>query len=70
MVGVTVWTDGKSALHSSAIAALWARTDDLPEAARRARAYLEEAIGASDELTVGSGHGPIHHFVRFNKLFS
>lgn len=63
-------THGTGCSLSSAIAALWARTDDLPEAARRARAYLEEAIGASDELTVGSGHGPIHHFVRFNKLFS
>ena len=32
------------------------------EAVRQAKAYLTAAIAASDRLTVGSGHGPVHHF--------
>lgn len=63
-------THGTGCSLSSAIAALWARTDDLPQAVRLARRYIEEAINASDDLTVGSGHGPIHHFVRFESLYS
>ena len=63
-------THGTGCSLSSAIAALWARTEDLPQAVRLARRYIEEAITASDDLTVGSGHGPIHHFVRFESLFS
>lgn len=55
---------------SSAIAALWARTNNLPQAVRLARRYIEEAITASDDLAVGHGHGPIHHFVRFEPLFA
>ncbi|MFQ6686431.1 bifunctional hydroxymethylpyrimidine kinase/phosphomethylpyrimidine kinase, partial [Bordetella pertussis] len=35
---------------------------DVPEAARRAKAYLTEAIRQADRLQVGSGHGPVHHF--------
>ena len=35
---------------------------DMVEAARRAKAYLTDAMAASDRLTVGSGHGPVHHF--------
>lgn len=62
-------THGTGCSLSSAIAALWARTDDLPQAVRQARRYLEEAIIASDDLQVGGGHGPIHHFVRFEPLF-
>lgn len=63
-------THGTGCSLSSAIAALWARTDDLPQAVRLARRYIEEAINASDDLTVGGGHGPIHHFVRFESLYS
>jgi hydroxymethylpyrimidine/phosphomethylpyrimidine kinase len=29
---------------------------------RRAKAYLTGAIAASGRLTVGAGHGPVHHF--------
>lgn len=63
-------THGTGCSLSSAIAALWARTDDLALAVREARCYIEEAIRASDDLTVGNGHGPIHHFVRFESLFN
>jgi hydroxymethylpyrimidine/phosphomethylpyrimidine kinase len=32
------------------------------DAVRLAKDYLTRAIAASDRLTVGSGHGPVHHF--------
>lgn len=62
-------THGTGCSLSSAIAALWAQTDDLAAAVRMARCYIEQAISASDDLSVGNGHGPIHHFVRFESLF-
>lgn len=62
-------THGTGCSLSSAIAALWARTDNLTKAVTLARRYIEETIRASDDLTVGNGHGPIHHFVRFESLF-
>ena len=54
-------THGTGCTLSSAIAALLPRFDMI-EAVRRAKAYLTGAIAASDRLTVGSGHGPVHHF--------
>ena len=32
------------------------------QAVREAKDYVTAAIGAADRLTVGSGHGPVHHF--------
>ncbi|KAG1348959.1 hypothetical protein G6F61_014758 [Rhizopus arrhizus] len=46
----------------AALAALLPQTGDVPEAARRAKAYLTEAIRHAERLSVGSGHGPVHHF--------
>jgi len=54
-------THGTGCTLSSAIAALLPRSG-MVEAVRRAKAYLTEAIAASDELSVGGGHGPVHHF--------
>ena len=54
-------THGTGCTLSAAIAALLPRLD-VVEAVRRAKAYLTDAIAASDRLTVGSGHGPVHHF--------
>ena len=54
-------THGTGCTLSAAIAALLPRFD-MVEAVRRAKAYLTAAIAASDRLTVGSGHGPVHHF--------
>ena len=34
------------------------------EAVEAAKIYVTEAIKAADELHVGSGHGPVHHFYR------
>jgi hydroxymethylpyrimidine/phosphomethylpyrimidine kinase len=55
-------THGTGCTLSAAIAALLARGRPLREAVREAKAYLTDAIRAADRLTVGRGHGPVHHF--------
>jgi hydroxymethylpyrimidine/phosphomethylpyrimidine kinase len=55
-------THGTGCTLSSAIAALLARGHELHEAVRAAKAYLTDALRASDRLRVGHGHGPVHHF--------
>jgi hydroxymethylpyrimidine/phosphomethylpyrimidine kinase len=55
-------THGTGCSLSSAIAALLPQRPSLEAAVRDARAYVIEAIRRSDELSVGSGHGPLHHF--------
>jgi hydroxymethylpyrimidine/phosphomethylpyrimidine kinase len=58
---VTRNTHGTGCTMSAAIAALLPRYP-LPEAVRRAKVYLTDALAASDRLSVGSGRGPVHHF--------
>jgi hydroxymethylpyrimidine/phosphomethylpyrimidine kinase len=55
-------THGTGCTLSAAMAALLPQTGDVPEAGRRAKHYLEEAIRQSGALSVGKGHGPVHHF--------
>ncbi|WP_322996187.1 bifunctional hydroxymethylpyrimidine kinase/phosphomethylpyrimidine kinase [Castellaniella sp.] len=55
-------THGTGCTLSAALAALLPRTQDVPEAARQAKHYLERAIAASGQLQVGTGHGPVQHF--------
>jgi hydroxymethylpyrimidine/phosphomethylpyrimidine kinase len=55
-------THGTGCTLSSAIAAGLAKGLDLDEAVRRAKAYVTDAIAAADKLTIGKGHGPVHHF--------
>ncbi len=55
-------THGTGCTLSSAIAALLPQYADVPEAVRRAKLYLTEAIRYSGALDVGKGHGPVHHF--------
>ena len=55
-------THGTGCTLSSSIAARLARGDTMEKAVDAARRYLNRAIGAADELSVGSGHGPVHHF--------
>jgi hydroxymethylpyrimidine/phosphomethylpyrimidine kinase len=55
-------THGTGCTLSAALAALLPQTADVPEAARRAKAYLTEALKHADALNVGKGHGPVHHF--------
>jgi hydroxymethylpyrimidine/phosphomethylpyrimidine kinase len=55
-------THGTGCTLSAALAALLPQSDDVPAAARRAKAYLTEALRHADALRVGHGHGPVHHF--------
>ena len=55
-------THGTGCTLSSAIAAGLAKKLSLAEAVREAKAYVTVAIKASDRLTIGHGHGPVHHF--------
>ncbi|HEY0676034.1 MAG TPA: bifunctional hydroxymethylpyrimidine kinase/phosphomethylpyrimidine kinase [Immundisolibacter sp.] len=54
-------THGTGCTLSAAIAAGLARKLDMPQAIRDAKVYLTTAIAAADALTVGHGHGPVHH---------
>jgi hydroxymethylpyrimidine/phosphomethylpyrimidine kinase len=56
----TPHTHGTGCTYASAIAAWLARGAALPEAVRRAKAYVTEAIRHG--LPIGGGHGPTSHF--------
>lgn len=55
-------THGTGCTLSAALATLLARKVAMPEAARQAKSYLTDALKAADQLQVGQGHGPVHHF--------
>jgi hydroxymethylpyrimidine/phosphomethylpyrimidine kinase len=55
-------THGTGCTLSSAIAALLPQRPGIASAVRDAREYVLNAIRESDQLHVGSGHGPLHHF--------
>jgi hydroxymethylpyrimidine/phosphomethylpyrimidine kinase len=55
-------THGTGCTLSAAIAAGLAKGLDLAAAVRDAKDYVSAAIAASERLTIGSGHGPVHHF--------
>jgi hydroxymethylpyrimidine/phosphomethylpyrimidine kinase len=55
-------THGTGCTLSAAIAALLPVSPDPSTAIRRAKDYLVAALAAADELDVGRGHGPVHHF--------
>jgi hydroxymethylpyrimidine/phosphomethylpyrimidine kinase len=55
-------THGTGCTLSSAIAAGLAKGLELAPAVREAKAFVSAAILASERLTVGAGHGPVHHF--------
>lgn len=59
-------THGTGCALSSAIAALLPQAADqlhpVEAAVRHARSWLLKAIAASCVLSVGHGHGPVHHF--------
>jgi hydroxymethylpyrimidine/phosphomethylpyrimidine kinase len=57
----TINDHGTGCTLSAAIAALVPRYGYV-EAVRRAKEYLTAALRHADELDVGSGHGPVHHF--------
>lgn len=55
-------THGTGCSYSSAIAAGLAQAMSLSDAVDRAHGWLHQAILHADELQLGHGHGPVHHF--------
>lgn len=55
-------THGTGCTLSSALAAQLAKTGDVHDAVAAAKSYVSHAITHADQLSVGSGHGPTHHF--------
>jgi len=55
-------THGTGCTLSSALAALRPQRDTWLDTARDAKAWLTEALRHADELQIGHGHGPVHHF--------
>jgi len=55
-------THGTGCTYSATIAANLAKGATLEEAVTAAHSYLQAAIAAADDLTIGQGHGPVHHF--------
>src|SRR4029079_9840976 len=58
-------THGTGCTLSSAIAAGLAKGMALVEAVRSAKTFVTTAIAAADRLSIGLGHGPVHHFNRW-----
>ena len=58
-------THGTGCTLASAIAAGLAKKLLLRDAVAQAKNYLHNALVHSNELKVGQGHGPVHHFFKF-----
>jgi hydroxymethylpyrimidine/phosphomethylpyrimidine kinase len=58
----TANTHGTGCTLSSALASYLGQGLSIPEAVLAAKTYISGAIAASDQLNVGHGHGPVHHF--------
>jgi hydroxymethylpyrimidine/phosphomethylpyrimidine kinase len=56
---------GTGCTLAAAITAGLAHGHGLAEAVCNAKAYLSDAMAASDRLQVGRGRGPVHHFHRW-----
>lgn len=61
-------THGTGCTLSSAIAAYMARGCCLPEAAKKAKRYVTEALRAGRNIDIGGGKGPMNHFFNPEKL--
>ena len=55
-------THGTGCTLSSAIASYLAQGHELSAATKLAKQYITQAISHADELQIGQGHGPVHHF--------
>jgi len=60
-------THGTGCTLSSALAAFLARCFDLNDAVRKAKEYINDAIAAGADYTIGKGHGPVNHFYEYWK---
>ncbi|MEP6267044.1 MAG: bifunctional hydroxymethylpyrimidine kinase/phosphomethylpyrimidine kinase [Paracoccaceae bacterium] len=61
-------THGTGCTLSSALAAQLAVHGDLSTAVAAAKSYVTAAIAQADQLSVGSGHGPTHHFAEIYQI--
>jgi hydroxymethylpyrimidine/phosphomethylpyrimidine kinase len=57
-------THGTGCTLSSAIAGYLALGRPMADAVAAAKRYLTAAIAGADDLAIGHGHGPVHHFHR------
>jgi hydroxymethylpyrimidine/phosphomethylpyrimidine kinase len=55
-------THGTGCTLAAAIAAGLAKNLSLKDAVGQAKAYVTAALEAADQLEIGSGSGPVHHF--------
>ncbi|MFH4482948.1 bifunctional hydroxymethylpyrimidine kinase/phosphomethylpyrimidine kinase [Vibrio diabolicus] len=53
---------GTGCTLSSAIASYLGQSNNLHKAVHLGKQYISQAIAHADELEVGKGHGPVHHF--------
>ena len=60
-------THGTGCTLSSAIAAFLAKGVSVEEAVSQAKRYITGAICAAATDSVGSGHGPVHHFWNYGQ---
>jgi hydroxymethylpyrimidine/phosphomethylpyrimidine kinase len=61
----TTSTHGTGCTFASAIAAFLARGESIPEAVRRAKEYLTQAL--RNAYPIGGGHGPVDHFWQWSE---
>ncbi len=61
-------THGTGCSLSSALATRMLIDDTYPSAVSWTSDWLHEAISHADDLNVGEGHGPVHHFYRLYRL--
>lgn len=59
-------THGTGCTLSASIASFLAQGADLPTAIGQAKDYISAAIAHADELHIGAGHGPVHHFYQLD----
>ncbi|MBL1435283.1 MAG: bifunctional hydroxymethylpyrimidine kinase/phosphomethylpyrimidine kinase [Rhodobacteraceae bacterium] len=55
-------THGTGCTYAATIVAVLAQGFELTAAVAAAHHYLQAAIKAADQLHIGHGHGPVHHF--------
>lgn len=55
-------THGTGCTLSSAMASYLAQGHDLSQAVVLAKRYISATLAHADELNIGRGHGPVHHF--------
>lgn len=63
----TIHNHGTGCTLSSALACYLAKGLPPAEAARASKTYVTHALQAGQDLKVGRGHGPVHHFHAFWK---